>query len=89
MAEEQSTHRQELEKMVIEAGNKRATLSVWFAFVLALAVLATGVILILNGHGTKGVTVIVGEAVTLAALFIYGKIDQRRERQQQLQQWGP
>ena len=88
MAEEQSHHRQSLEKAVVEAGNRRAGVSIWLAFILALAVLGVGLTLILTGHGASGITIIVGEAIALSALFIYGKVDQRKEREAQLQQWG-
>lgn len=87
MAEGQSEHRKAIEKSVVDSANRRANRGLVFAFILALVVLVGGFALILNDYGAAGVGLIVGEAVALSSLFIYGKVDQRKERQQQLAQF--
>lgn len=46
MAERQSAHRQEIEKMVIESNCRAQSRGQWFAFVLALVVIGGGVYLL-------------------------------------------
>ena len=81
MAEGQATHRQELEAVVIMGKDRRATHGLYIGGLLALIVLVLAFVLILTGRSVAGFGILIGEAATLAGVFVYGRSEQRRERE--------
>jgi uncharacterized membrane protein len=80
MAEEQALHRQSLERTVIEGGSKRANVGLWLGFILSILVLALSAVLIFNDYEIAGTVIGSIDLVSLATVFVIGRIDQRRER---------
>lgn len=80
MAEEQARHRQSLERTVIEGGSRRANLGLWLGFILSIVVLALSAALIVNGYELAGTVIGSIDLVSLATVFVVGRIDQRKER---------
>ena len=80
MAEEQAKHRQNLERLVIAGGSKRANMGLCLGFILSLIVLALSAGLIVNGYEIAGTVIGSIDLVSLATVFVVGRIDQRRER---------
>jgi uncharacterized membrane protein len=80
MAEEQAQHRQNLERIVIEGGSKRANMGLWLGFILSMVVLALSAALIFNGYEIAGTVIGSIDLVSLVTVFVVGRIDQRRER---------
>jgi uncharacterized membrane protein len=80
MAESQATHRQELEKTVVGGAHRRSWWGLWLGFVIAVVVFVLGTIMVMTGHDAAGATVMTIDVATLAGVFVFGRIDQRRER---------
>jgi uncharacterized membrane protein len=80
MAERQQEHRQSLEKVTIEGDAKRSWWGMRLGFVIAVLVVGVGAGAIFTGHALAGFAVIVAQAAMLAGVFVYGRIDQRKER---------
>ncbi|MDR3280132.1 MAG: DUF2335 domain-containing protein [Synergistaceae bacterium] len=81
MAERQSSHRQEIERIAIAASSRNSTLGVVFAFILAMATLGVGAFCIYLGKDILGTSI---SGVGLAAIvgaFIYGTRSNRAERE--------
>ena len=90
MAENQAEHRQEIEKVAVKGGNSRSWWGLWLGFSIAVIALAASVVLVLTGHSPAGITIAGIDIVGLAAVFVYGKSDQRKERvQKELQTRQP
>ncbi len=85
MAEKQSGHRQELEKMIVEGNCKAQTRGQWFAFILALVVIGGGVYLLAQGKSIEGFSAIILAVGSLVAALIYGRTEQKKERESKLQ----
>lgn len=81
MAERQSAHREKLEAQVV-AGNvaSQARGSI-FAFSICLVALIGGFALIAFGKSPYGLAAIISSLAALAGVFVYGKYQQRKERQ--------
>jgi uncharacterized membrane protein len=82
MAESQSSHRQQIELIVIKTSSRNSTLGVVFAFIIAIAFLLVGGFciyldktLIGSLFGGVGLSAVVGA-------FIYGTRSNRAERQE-------
>ncbi|MGA8151018.1 MAG: DUF2335 domain-containing protein [Terriglobales bacterium] len=73
MAEKQSTHRESIETTVVTAGVESQTRGSWFAFIIAMTAILSGVYLIKLGKDTEGLSAIIGSLVALAGVFVYGK----------------
>ena len=81
MAETQSRHRQEIEKSIINSDIRNSKLGLWLGFFIAMAAIVSGTISILGGHAVSG-TIIGGSGVAgLAAVFVYGSTQRRKERE--------
>lgn len=79
MAENQSRHRQEIEKGVISTRNRNEARGQTYAFILAIAVILGSIWLISSGRSTEGLAAIITEIVALAGVFIYGRKKQEAE----------
>ena len=84
MAEEQSAHRKELEKKVIEGDDKRASRGQVFGFVIALVVITAGFVLMFTGKETLGISSIVTALSSLVLVFITGSLTRSRERKRKM-----
>lgn len=80
MAEEQGRHRRHLETVVVVGNSRRSSLGLWLGFVVAVLFLAAAVVLIFRGHDWAGSVVGGVDIVGLVAVFVVGRVDQRRER---------
>jgi uncharacterized membrane protein len=79
MAERQSSHREELETTVVTSGAKNQTRGSWFAFIIAMTAILSGVYLIRLGKDTEGLSAIIASLVALAGVFVYGKKKESKE----------
>ncbi len=86
MAENQSAHRQSLEKARVYADIHNEKLGQWLAFVLALVIFVGGFVLVWQGKSIAGITLLLAEIGTLAGLFVYGKESKRRELERRRQE---
>lgn len=84
MAEEQSAHRKELEKKVIEGDDKRASRGQVFGFIIALVVITAGFVLMFTGKETLGISSIVTALSSLVLVFITGSLTRSRERKRKM-----
>lgn len=82
MAEGNAGHRQHLEKTVVEGNVKAQARGQWFAFTLALLVLAVGCWLLIEGRATLGLWLMLADLVVLAGVFFTGRWFQHRERKE-------
>ena len=84
MAENQSEHRQMLEKIVVKAGSRDSLLGLIFGLTIGLSTVGGAVLCILNGH-TVGGSVLGGSGLAgLVGVFVYGSRQRRMEREQKL-----
>lgn len=80
MAEANPVHRLAIERIVID-GNVRAQMrGPWFAFFLAVVVMAVGFWAIVSGRTTVGATLMLGTIAALATAFLGARLSQRNER---------
>ncbi|MBV8774176.1 MAG: DUF2335 domain-containing protein [Deltaproteobacteria bacterium] len=80
MAERQSAHRQELERLVVRSNCSAQNRGQWFAFVLALVVICGGIFLLAQGKSIEGFAAIILAVGSLIGALIYGRSEQRKER---------
>lgn len=89
MAERQSIHRESLEAQVVAenvASQKRGSI---FAFIICLTALIGGFALIAFGKDATGLAAIISSLAALAGVFVYGKYQQRKERQEKSSALSP
>ena len=79
--EKQQAHRMELEKMVVRSGVSNTRLGQIFAFILSTIVLSGGILLIFKGLNIAGFSILVASTATLIGAFLYGKLQNRIERE--------
>jgi uncharacterized membrane protein len=79
MAENQSQHRQILEKDVIAAGILAQKVGSILGFVICIAALASGTFLIFVGRSAAGLVPIIGALGGLVAVFVLGKQQQQND----------
>ena len=81
MAESQSAHRQDLERIVVEAGARDSLLGIISGCVIGLAAIAGGVFLAYNGKEIGG-SIFTGIGLgSLVGVFIYGTRQRKQERE--------
>jgi hypothetical protein len=81
-SENQSKHRQDIEKITVKGGNSRSWLGLILGIAISVIALGGSIYLATNGHTTAGVTIAGIDIVGLASVFVIGKADQRKERVQ-------
>jgi uncharacterized membrane protein len=81
MAERQSAHRESLEAKVVAGNIANQARGSIFAFIICLVALIGGFTLIATGKSASGLAAIISSLGALAGVFIYGKYQQRKERQ--------
>jgi len=80
VAERQSAHRKALETTVVDSNIRNQARGTLFAFILYLVTMLGGLGLIASGKSIGGLGTIITALASLAGLFIYGRIEQRKER---------
>jgi len=78
MAENQSTHRQRLESRVIWFDGIRSSLGLVFGLMIALAGIAAGMYLILNGNSTTGLASLIIPLGVIVGAFVYQKREEAK-----------
>jgi uncharacterized membrane protein len=81
MAEKQSDHRQEIEKDAVKGGARRSWWGLWLGFVISVLVLGLSGGLIVAGYQVAGTVLGSVDLVSLASVFVIGRVEQRRERE--------
>jgi uncharacterized membrane protein len=81
MAEQQSEHRRKLEARALQTDSRNSLLGVICAFLLGLATVAMGGIVVLKGHSWPGTVIGSAGLVGLVSVFIYGTKERRKERE--------
>ena len=79
MAESQHDHRLSIEKQVIDSNLSAQKLGTILGFIVAMTAIFGGVFLAYVGKETSGLSAIIAALVALAGVFVYGKIEQKRE----------
>jgi uncharacterized membrane protein len=80
MAERQSAHREQLEASVVAANIASQARGMVFAFILSFVTIIGGFGLVATGKSLAGVATIIGSLATLAAVFVYARREQQKER---------
>ena len=80
MAERQSEHRIQIDKMVITGGSKRSYLGLVAGFALSAMVVGGGIYLIATGHDWAGASLVGLNLAGLAGVFVYGSKSSRDEQ---------
>ena len=80
MAERQSDHRMQMDKMVISGGSRRSYLGLVAGFVLSATVIGGGIYLIATGHDWAGASLVGLNLAGLAGVFVYGSKSSRDEQ---------
>ncbi|MCL2857595.1 MAG: phage holin family protein [Oscillospiraceae bacterium] len=80
MAENQSSHRQEIEKIAVKSGALNSLLGVIAAFLLGTFTILGGIWLAFVGDATAGALVTSVGMAGLAGVFIYGTRSNKNER---------
>lgn len=86
LAEQQSAHRQYLEKHVIRGDGRRAWCGLIVGFILAGGCIGGGIWLASTGHEVPGATIATFSVASIVGVFIYGTQSRRAERAQQMPQ---
>ncbi len=81
MAEAQSDHRQEIEKMAIVGEIKNSSRGQFCAVLIVLTAIICGTFLIYTGKSAQGLTTIITGIAGIAGAFIYGTRSKRKERE--------
>lgn len=82
LVEKQQNHRHELELSVVRANARNSLLGVISGLIIAVVTVVCSCYAIISGYGATG---IIGSIVPLASLvgvFVYGKIENRKEREE-------
>ncbi len=85
MAERQSLHRQDLEKIIVKGNSRHQTWGVFAAFLLSIFTIVVGVFLIYNDKDASGLAIIITNLVALAGVFVYARQAQKKERDEKSQ----
>ena len=80
MAENQSNHRQEIEKIVVRAGARDSLLGVVVACVVVICSFGWSAYALSKGQSAKAVAVVISTVAGLAGVFVYGKHATKQER---------
>ena len=80
MAENQSQHRQEIEKAVIQSDIDQSKRGLMAGLMIGLACVIGGCFLVYTGHDKAGAAIATGVVVALVSVFIYGTQSRRAER---------
>ncbi len=82
MAEDQSTHRRDLEKTVVGGEQFRANKGLWFGFIIGMTTIVGGLFLIYFDKQWQGFIFSLGGLVALVGTFIFGKKEKESDLSQ-------
>jgi uncharacterized membrane protein len=82
MAEQQSSHRIEMESTVIRSDINRSMAGLACGFLVALTFAVVGGWAIHENHDWAGATICTVSLVSLVGVFIYGTVTRRNEREE-------
>ena len=85
MAERQSDHRMQMDKMVISGGSRRSYLGLVAGFALSAMVIVGGIYLIATDHDWAGASLVGLNLAGLAGVFVYGTKTNRDEQRQAIE----
>jgi uncharacterized membrane protein len=80
MAERQSDHRESLEAQAVAGNLASQARGSHYVFIICIIALVGGFALILTGKSADGLVAIISSLAALAGVFIFGKLQQKRER---------
>lgn len=80
MAEEQSSHRRNLEEKVINSDVLNSNRGLIFGLIIGLAALLVAVLIVYFGHPVSGSIVGLGYLTSLVGVFVYGSKSRKQER---------
>lgn len=80
MAERQQDHRHDLERMTVKEATNRSWWGLRLGFVITVLVVGVGAATILTGHSAVGLALVLADLAVLAGVFVYGRVEQRKER---------
>jgi len=89
MAEQQSAHRQYLEKKVVESNTDIQRWGLACAFVIAMTAIIGGIWLSFHGMSGTGLTSIITALAALVGVFVYGKHQQKEELREKSEELVP
>jgi len=81
MAEEQSLHRRELEKKVIESDISQSKWGQRLGFVISMTGLVVSALVAIYGNPIAGTIIGVGTIASLVGVFMYGTNSRKQERE--------
>ena len=81
MAEEQSSHRKDLERKVIDSNISRSKWGQILGFIIAIAGLAVSCIVAIYGNAIAGGIIGVGTLASLVSVFMYGSRTREGEKE--------
>jgi len=81
MAENQSEHRQKLESSVILGNVNKERIAQHYAAGISAIAIVGGIVLIGLGKDVMGLSAILATLASLAGVFIYGRAQQKKERE--------
>ncbi|MGO9864337.1 MAG: DUF2335 domain-containing protein [Terriglobales bacterium] len=79
MAETQHDHRIAIEKNVVDSNVANQRLGTILGFIVAMTAILGGIFLAYEGKETSGVVSIITALVGLAGVFVYGKMEQKKD----------
>lgn len=79
MAEQQSKHRQSIETTVINSNSFVQKLGPFLGFIVAMTAVVGSIVLVLKGKDGYGLAAILTPLAGLAGVFVYGKLQQKKE----------
>ena len=79
MAENQSAHRIETEKFVVNSQQRQSGVGQYLGFIISVLAICGGIYLAVNGHPGVGGTLTSGTVISLATIFVLGKRQQRKD----------
>lgn len=81
MAEEQASHRQYIEKLAIGSDANNSKMGIWAGTLISLGIMILSGIIAFMGYPTVGASLVGGNIISIAGIFIYGTKSRRRERE--------
>lgn len=79
MAENQSAHRIQTEKIVVNSQQRQSGVGQYLGFFISVLAICGGIFLAVNGHPGVGGTLTSGTVISLATIFVLGKQQQRKD----------
>jgi len=79
MAENQSSHRMDIEKTLVKGNSRRENRGLFFAFILGMTTIILGFVLSMYDKGAAGITTMLAPLAILTGSFIYRKYEKSQK----------